>query len=86
MYRSYENPIAFYQKILTNEYLSALDKKYQQCSTSESEIVTSRQMIDEQRGNLTENIKDVNEVYFIFVHSYLDIIEKIIKCIVYPKN
>ena len=28
----------------------------------------------------------MNEVYFIFVHSYLDIIDKIVKCIVFPKN
>ena len=46
MYKSYENPISFYQKILTNEYLSALDKKQQECSTNETEVVTSRQMID----------------------------------------
>jgi hypothetical protein len=43
-------------------------------------------MIDEQRGSLTETIKEVNEFYFVFVHSYLDIIDKIVKRIVFPKN
>lgn len=43
-------------------------------------------MIDEKRGFLTENIKEVNEHYFVLIHNYLVIIENIIRCIVFPKN
>ena len=85
-YKSYENPISFYNKILTNEYLSQLEKKHHECSTLETEIITSRQMIDEKRGFLTETIKEVNEHYFVLIHNYLVTIEAIIRCIVFPKT
>ncbi len=35
-YQSYQNPISFYNKILTSEYLSEMDTKYQTCSSSET--------------------------------------------------
>lgn len=85
-YKSYESPVSFYSKILMNEDLSELERKHQECSTKETEIITNRQMLDEQRGFTTENIKEVNENYFVLIHNYLVTIETIIKCIVFPKS
>lgn len=84
--KSYENPLSFYNQTLTNEYLSELERKHMECTTSETAVITEIQVLDQKRGWMVGHIKEINEQYVILIHNYLRSIEKTIKYIVDPKK
>jgi hypothetical protein len=85
-YRSYENPLSFYNQILTNEYLTELERKYTECSTAETAIITDIQVLDQRRGWMSQHIKEINQFYVVLLHIYLVVIESTINYIVDPRK
>lgn len=59
-YRSYQDPIAFYNQTLTNEYISELDKHYNDCTNFETTVVNDTQGIDQTRKWMADHVKEIN--------------------------
>lgn len=85
-YRSYQDPVAFYNQTLTNEYISELDRHYNDCTGFETTVVNDTQGLDQTRKWMGDHIKEINEYYVILLHIYLRTIESTISSIVEPKQ
>lgn len=70
-FQSYQDPIAFYNQILTNEYVHELDRHYNDCTNFETTIINDTQGLDQTRKWMCEHVKEINEFYVALLHCYL---------------
>jgi hypothetical protein len=70
-FKTFENPINFYNIHKTSDFSKGLDKKYYECENKETSLISTLQLLDEKRKLLTENLKDIKQDYMILLHSHM---------------
>lgn len=58
-FKTYENPVNFYNLHMTSDYSKKLDKKYHSAENIEASLITNLQILDPKRKLLSENLQEI---------------------------
>jgi hypothetical protein len=81
-YRSYQDPLAFYNHTRTTEYVAELDRHFNDCSNFETTVVNDTQGLDQTRKWMGDHVKEINEHYVILIHVFMEVVQATVRAIV----
>ena len=81
-FKTYEDPIQFYNLHTTAVFSKKLDKKYHLCENAETSLINKLRLLDQKRKNLSDSLKEIKEKHVFLLHSHMQNIESACKCMV----
>ena len=76
-FKTYEDPINFYNLHMTTDFSRKLDRKFHLCENTEASLITNLQVLDQKRKLISETLKEFKEEYVYLLHNHMSNIEAI---------